>query len=410
MGEHQGMWAKAWRRAGVRWGTGLVVAFVLLGVYSPFIANELALVWWDAKGLSFPVLGDLLNRWSYPKYYDIYFNAAAVLLPFLLIGGWLLRRRWSLVRRIVAGALVVIAAGTVCLLPIIPPRSAVSSESNISASGDWQAIWRYRQQSQALITEDHAKAMTIFAPVPFRAMTPIASQILKSPGSVDQTSGRRFWLGTDSAGKDVAAQMLAGARISLTVGLVATGLSLLIGTLLGAMSGYLGGWVDLLIQRLVEIMMCFPTFILILVVVAMTGRDIFVIMVVIGLTGWAGTARLVRGEFLAQSVRDYVAAGQALGLGSLRIMFRHILPNALTPLLITATFGIAGAVGSESALSFVGLGDPTVASWGMLLEQGRQNISYAHLIWLPGMAVFVLVSALNLIGNGLREAADAASE
>ena len=137
---------------------------------------------------------------------------------------------------------------------------------------------------------------------------------------------------------------------------------------------------------------------------------LIVIMLVIGLTGWAGIARLVRGEYLAQSVRDYVAAGQALGLGPWRIMFRHILPNALTPLLITATFGVAGAVGSESGLSFLGLGDPTIASWGTLLEQGRQNIAYWWLIWLPGMAVFALVSALNLIGNGLREAIDAAAE
>lgn len=398
MAEHLGMWAKAWCKPSVRWGAIIVVAIVLAGVYAPFLANDVALVWWDAKGLSFPVVSDLFNQWSYPKYYDVYFNVAALLLPPLLIAGWLLRRRWTLVRRFVSGAVVLLAAGTFCLLPVIP-----------SANG-LQALWRHRPPSQALITEDHAQVTALFAPVPFRATTPVANQILKGPFTVDEHSGRTFWAGSDSAGKDVAAQMFAGARISLTVGLVATGLSLLIGTLIGALSGYLGGWVDLLLQRLVEIMMCFPTFILILVVVAMTGRDIFIIMTVIGFTSWAGTARLVRGEFLAQSVRDYVAAGQAMGFSPLRIMFRHIMPNALTPLLITATFGIAGAVGSESALSFVGLGDPTVASWGMLLEQGRENIQYAHLIWLPGMAVFILVSALNLIGNGLREAADAASE
>lgn len=398
MAEHLGMWVKAWRKASVRWGSVIVVLIILAGVYAPFLANDVALVWWDAQGLSFPVISDLFNQWSYTKYYDVYFNVTALLLPVLLLGGWLLRRRLSLGRRVVIGALLLVVAGTACLLPVLP------------TSNGRQALWRHRPQSQALITEDHAGVIALFAPVPFRATTPVANQILKGPLSVDSASGRRFWAGSDSAGKDVAAQMFAGARISLTVGLVATGLSLLIGTLIGAISGYVGGGVDLLLQRLVEIMMCFPTLILILVVVAMTGRDIFVIMMVIGATGWAGTARLVRGEFLAQSVRDYVAAGQALGLSPLRLMFRHILPNALTPLLITATFGIAGAVGSESALSFIGLGDPTVASWGMLLEQGRENIQYAHLIWLPGMAVFILVSALNLIGNGLREAADTTNE
>ena len=394
----RGLWAKAGRKPTVRWGSWLSLVILLAGIYSPFLANELALVWWDAKGLSFPLIADLFNRWSFPKYYDVYFNVAALLLPILLIGGWLLRRRISLGNRVLGGAAAVLVLGTLCLIPLIPSPSGM------------QPLWRHRLTSSAAVTTPHDHANTLFAPIKFSAMTLVQGQVLKPPLTVDQDSGRRFWLGTDSAGKDVAAQLLAGARISLTVGLVATGLSLLIGLLIGAISGYVGGWLDLLLQRIVEIMMCFPTFILILVIVAMLGRDIIIIMVVIGLTSWAGTARLVRGEFLAQSVRDYVAAGQALGLGPLRIMFRHILPNALTPLLITATFSIAGAVTSESGLSFVGLGDPTVASWGMLLEQGRQNIQYGWLIWCPGIMVFVLVSALNLIGNGLREAIDAAAE
>ncbi len=396
--ETLGLWAKAWRKPTVRWGSWLSLVVLLAGIYSPFLANELALVWWGPQGLKFPLIGDLFNRWSFPKYYDVYFNIAALLLPVLLVSGWLVRRRVSLGRRVVAGMAVVLVLGSLCFVPLIP-----------SPSG-WQPLWRHRLTATEVVTAPRDGVTTVFAPIRFSAMTLVQDQVLKPPLSVDQDSGRRFWLGTDSAGKDVAAQLLAGARISLTVGLVATGLSLLIGLLIGAISGYFGGWIDLFLQRVVEIMLCFPTFILILVIVAMLSRDIIIIMVVIGLTSWAGTARLVRGEFLAQSVRDYVAAGQALGLGPLRIMFRHILPNALTPLLITATFSIAGAVTSESGLSFVGLGDPTVASWGMLLEQGRQNIQYGWLIWCPGIMVFVLVSALNLIGNGLREAIDAAAE
>jgi peptide/nickel transport system permease protein len=175
---------------------------------------------------------------------------------------------------------------------------------------------------------------------------------------------------------------------------------------IGAVSGYCGGWVDLLLQRAVEIMMCFPTFILILTVVAMLDRDIFIIMIVIGLTGWAGVARLVRGEFLAQSVRDYVLAAEALGLSRPRIMFRHILPNTVAPLLISLTFGIAGSIGAESTLAFVGLGDPTVPSWGVLMEQGRLNIRYPWLIYTPGLAIFTIVMTLNLLGNNLRDAID----
>jgi peptide/nickel transport system permease protein len=182
--------------------------------------------------------------------------------------------------------------------------------------------------------------------------------------------------------------------------------SFLIGLLIGAASGYFGGWVDLVPQRITEIMMCFPTFILILTVVAMLDRDIFKIMLVIGLTGWAGTARLVRGEFMVHAVRDYVTAVEALGLPRWRIMFRHILPNAVAPLLISLTFGIAGSVGAESALSFVGLGDPSAPSWGVLLEQGRENIRYPWLIYTPGLAIFAIVMTLNLLGNNLREAID----
>jgi peptide/nickel transport system permease protein len=176
--------------------------------------------------------------------------------------------------------------------------------------------------------------------------------------------------------------------------------------IIGAASGYFGGWIDLLLQRLVEIMMCFPTFILILTVVAAVGHDIFIIMMVIGLTSWAGTARLVRGEFLAQAVRDYVTAVESIGVPRWRIMFRHILPNTMAPIVITATFGVAGAVLGESGLSFLGLGDPTTPSWGLLLDEGRENIDYAWLIYAPGVAIFVLVTSLNLIGNGLRDAFD----
>ncbi len=389
-----GLWRTAWARPGTRLGALVVLLAGLLGIYGPFLAGEVALVWVDQQGLSFPLLRDLFNRWSHPHWYDLLFNLVALSLPFLAAFAWFSRSwrsqlaRWSVAVGAVLGLLVL------CQLPIIPGTAESGS----------RAIWRHRPATMQVVERQAEARFCVFPPIRFRPDTPIAGQVLKSPGEVDQASGRRFLLGTDSAGKDVAAQMIHGARISLTVGLVATGLSLAIGLLIGALSGFMGGKIDLLLQRLVEIMMCFPTFILILVVVAMLGRDIFIIMTVIGLTSWAGTARLVRGEFLAQSVRDYVMAGQALGFGRFRLMFRHILPNALTPLLISATFGVAGSIGAEAGLSFIGLGDPTVASWGTLLEQGRQNIQYGWLIYVPGITLFLLIWSLNLMGEGLREA------
>lgn len=399
---HGSLWAQVWRqirsRPSALAGLVLVLAVLLIGIYAPFLAGEVALVWLGPEGLSFPVFADLLNRWSYAKPHDLLFNLLAVLLPFLLTGAYLLRRRWSAQRRLLGclGLLLLVWVG--CMLPVLP-----------SAHG-WQAAWRKRGLPTATVGHaalaEPGTVRAIFPPIAFRFDTTTSGAVLQPPLTVAAEGGRRFWLGTDSAGKDVAAQLVMGARISLTIGLVATGLSLLIGVLVGAASGYFGGKVDLVLQRLVEIMMCFPTFILILIVVAMLERDIFIIMAVIGLTSWAGTARLVRGEFLAQTVRDYVVAAEALGVPRRRIMFRHILPNALTPLLISATFGIAGAVGSESGLAFLGLGDPTSASWGTLLEQGRQNIRYSWLIYAPGLAVFLLITALNLLGNTVREALD----
>ncbi len=384
----------------VRIALGFLVLLILVAVYAPFLCGETALVWRDADGWHFPVFADLFNRWSYDKPHDLLFNVVALQLPFLLLGGWLLRDRLRLTRRVLLGAAVVVVTFLACVIPWIP------------AGDDWRSVWRKRiqpTQTFEYVAERRERDDTVWALfplVPHRFDAPVSGASLLPPGAKDPTSERRFWLGTDSAGKDCLAQLIFGARISLTVGMVATGLSLLIGTILGAISGYFGGWIDLAIQRLVELMMTFPTFILILVVVAMMGRDLFLIMIVIGLTGWAGTARLVRGEFLAQSVREYVLAAEALGLSRMRIMFRHILPNAVTPLLISATFGIAGAVGAESGLAFIGMGDATVPSWGILLEQGRQNIRYAWLIYAPGLAIFLIVVALNTVGNALREALD----
>lgn len=215
-------------------------------------------------------------------------------------------------------------------------------------------------------------------------------------------------LGTDDLGRDVLARMLHGARVSLSVGFVAVGISIAIGIVLGGVAGYYGGRADTFIMWLVDVMLVFPTIFLILAIIAFVGPSLFNIMVVIGVTSWMGVTRLVRAEFLALREREFVAAVRAQGARDARIIFRHILPNALAPVLVAATFGVAGAILTESALSFLGLGvQPPRATWGSLLSDGKALIEVAW--WLtafPGLAIFLTTLAYNLLGEGIRDALD----
>ena len=218
----------------------------------------------------------------------------------------------------------------------------------------------------------------------------------------------RHWMGTDDLGRDVCSRMIHGAGVSLKVGFVAVGIALVIGVLFGSVAGFYGGWIDVIVSRFIEVVMCFPFFFLILAVMAFLPPSIYNVMIVIGITRWTSIARYSRGEFLKIKKQDYTQAARALGASDSKIIFRHILPNSAAPVLVTATFGIANAILIEAALSFLGLGiQPPFASWGGILSTAREFIDVAW--WLavfPGLAIFLTVTAYNLAGEGLRDATD----
>ncbi len=246
-------------------------------------------------------------------------------------------------------------------------------------------------------------ALALLAPAiaPWDPNRPDVKKILDGPSSIHP-------LGTDQLGRDVLSRMLYGARVSLAVGFVSVGIMSLVGTMLGALAGYHGGGLDATIMRFVDLMLVFPRFFLLLAVLAFLRPSIWTIMAVIGLTGWMGVARLVRAEFLAIKEREFVVWSQSIGASGFRIVWRHILPNAMAPVLVAMTLGIPAAILMESGLYFLGLGvQPPHASWGKFSNGGKDAIGMGW--WLsvyPGLAILVTVLAYNLLGEGIRDALD----
>lgn len=237
---------------------------------------------------------------------------------------------------------------------------------------------------------------------------PTAINVTADLKGIYQPPSREHWMGTDALGRDVFSRLLYGARVSLWVGFVSVGLAVLIGVTLGLLAGYYGGLVDETIMRLVDIMLCFPSFFLILAVIAFLEPNLVNIMLIIGLTSWMGVTRLVRAETLTLRERDFIAAARLAGTKPRVILIRHILPNALAPVLVSASLGIAGAILTESALSFLGLGmQPPLPSWGNMLLEGKSALGIAW--WLsafPGFAILFTVLGYNLLGESLRDIFD----
>jgi peptide/nickel transport system permease protein len=370
-------------------GLWCIGALVLLAVYAPLLSLDQPLVWRDATGWSSPLLAGLFNRLLFENAVDVFFNLLMVLSP-LYAAVWALASR-----RVGRGRLARWLAGAhiVAFLVVAPSQWGPVSNPLYTSS----AIVDYRELAEAAPAGEDA--FGVFAPRRFHYRETDPARSVLPPSAA-------HWLGTDEVGRDVFARMLYGTRISLTIGVVAVAIYVAIGVVLGSLAGYFGGRVDNWISRLIEVMICFPTFFLILTLAALVEqRSIFHVMVIIGITSWTGVARLIRAEFLKHKELDYAQAARALGIPQYRIIFGHILPNAIAPVLVSATFGVASAILIESSLSFLGIGDLSVPSWGETLNTGRLE-QKLWLILAPGTAIFVVVSVFNLVGEGLRDALD----
>ena len=367
-----------------RLNTACMIFIIFLfaaAVLAPFLANDKPFVIRIDGGLHFPLFGDLQ-----PNDYCVFLAAIVGFCQLLLVLRNHRRVEPSIRGRVfwrqVSINTVIMVTGIILIFIFVPRRLNATDYKSMVASG--RATSAY------------------FAPVPYGyARTDLKSR--------EQPPGREHWLGTDDVGSDVLCRLIHGSRISLSVGFVAVGLSTVIGIIIGAILGYFGGKVDFLGMRVVEIMMAIPTFFLIITIVAFFPRSLFNIMIVIGITSWTEDARFIRAEFFRLRNQDFVQAAVSLGLPLRSILFRHMLPNGIAPVLVNATFGIAGAIFIEAALSFLGFGvAPPMPSWGQMLSLGVSTTG-RFLWWLtlfPGMAIFFTVLTYNLVGEALRDAID----
>ncbi len=366
--------AEALGRAGARIGSGWVLAMVSLAVFAPFIAN------------SMPLAVKMDGRWSSPLLAHL--AAADVWLVIVFFAGLILLpiRRLRFVTRLGVFVGIVAASAALCFTLVSPPQAVT-----------WE---QYR-----VLQAEGALESVVWAPVPYSPNDALRDQL-----GVRHPLGPQapHWLGTDRFGPDILSQMIHATRIALAVGFIAESLSAVIGIIIGGLMGYFAGWVDLIGLRLVEVFSAIPRLFLLLAFVAVFERNIYLIMAIIGVTGWTGYAYFIRAEFLRLRKQDYVQAAIATATPLRSILFKHMLPNGMAPVLVSAGFGVASAILYESTLSFLGLGVVDQPSWGDLLNQAvaAGGGFYWWLATFPGFAIFMTVFAFNLIGEALRDAID----
>lgn len=390
------VWARMKKSRITVFGVWCIGLLVLLAICAPLISLNQPFYWNQGNGAEFPFFRGLFNRLLFENTVDVFFNLGLVLGPAYVALFYFVKkksgRRFFQVR---IRLLLAISAFHCLVLGAMVPEKVLGADNPLYHT---EKVVNYGTLAQKLDAEG----------VDYSAVFPLRQYGYRDtdPAHSVNPPSKRHWLGTDSEGRDVFTRMLYGTRISLTIGVVAVMIYVSIGIFLGALAGYFGGWVDNLISRLIEVMICFPSFFLILTIAALIEqRSIFHVMAIIGLTGWTRVARLIRAEFLKNKNLEYVQAARALGLGQLRVIFRHILPNAIAPVLVAATFGVAAAILIESSLAFLGVGDLSVASWGETLNTGRTERKL-WLVLVPGFAIFFVVSVFNLVGEGLRDALD----
>jgi peptide/nickel transport system permease protein len=368
------IWRKTLAGVGVKVGLAWVGLLVFAAVFAPFLANSMPLLMSKNGEISAPVL-------QYLSLEDAWILASFFIAPAIY------RLRLGAAKRILLFLLGSAIAAVLVNLFIKPPVLVIYDDFRSAAYTE--VDWR------------------IMPPIPYAPtdyLRDLGSKGLEAPFA---SEGHTHLMGTEENGADVLSRMIHACRISLSIGLIASGIALLIGVVVGGLMGYFSGIVDMLGMRLVEIFEDIPTLFLLLTFVAFFGRSLYMMMVIIGVTGWSGYARYVRTEFLKLRKQDYVQAAVASGLPLSSILFRHMLPNGVAPLLVAVSFGVAGAILSEATLSFLGLGVVDAPSWGQMLDQAVKSSTFNW--WMavfPGGAIFMTVFAYNLIGESFRDAID----
>ena len=433
------------------WGLGTLIA---LAVFAPMIASTRPLWWSLGEESGSPWLASLFDTNFFENPLDLFFNLGMVLgLPLLL--GWLFRvrvlsrsnmkkrpRRRRMLREFQVTTVIFMTTYLILFFSLEGSTYRQYQDEELKALLEGRAITaiyppiriaarttgfssleKPRSSTEVRLTGSGTRLLKDESADP--ALLALLQTLQDAGGGIDISTlettpavlaqaQRRILvkvdpphvLGVDQSTRDVAVRLLYGTRVSLSIGVIAVSIYVTIGIILGALAGFFGGRVDLAIQRIIEVTMALPTFFVIITLAAFLEEpSIFHIMLIIGLVRWTGVARLTRGEFLRLRNQEFVLAATALGYPQRRIIFEHILPNAVAPVLVSATFGVASAILLEATLSFLGLGDLSAPSWGQTLREGYGSGSW-HLILAPGFAIFVTVSLLNLVGEGLRDALD----